>query len=220
MPDTPPDLSEIARQLRQPTGELGREVARRMNESNRVQNREAERLLELGTAHKLLELGMGNGGLVTGLLERWPELTYYGVDFSTDMVEEASQLNAPAVQAGKAHFVYGTTTVIPYNDQLFDRILTVNTLYFWPDPAEGLQELYRMLEPGGLLVLAIRSEESMRHFAFVNEIFTLYNRDSLQALFADSPFHQVEIHSFHEEMRISASGQVGPAESLIAVARR
>ena len=215
-----PDMNAIARQLRQPTGELGREVARRMNESNRVQNREAERLLNLAGAIDLLEIGMGNGGLVAGMLERQPWLRYMGVDFSADMVREASELNADLVRSAQARFQIGEASALPIKDSTFDRVLTVNTLYFWPDPDVGLREIYRVLAPGGRLVVAVRSPESMQHFAFVNDIFTLYGREKLEALFGSSPFGSVHIHALFEEQRTSASGQTGPAESLFAVAQK
>ena len=220
-PDSPgPDMAAISRQLRQPTGDLGRQVAQRMNAGNLAQNQAALQYAELAHANHLLEVGMGNGGLVAGLLSAYPDLQYTGADFSADMVSEASIINVDLVAAARARFVMADIAALPFADASFDRILTVNTIYFWPAPATALQELARVLAPGGLLVIALRTAESMRHFGFAQDVFTLYERPTLDALLDGSPFAGATIHLFAEAMRTSAAGITGPAESYIIVAKK
>ena len=54
---------------------------------------------------------------------------------------------------------------MPYADGTFDKVCTVNTLYFWPSPLENVREMRRVMKPGGRLVVAFRSRESLQRAA-------------------------------------------------------
>jgi ubiquinone/menaquinone biosynthesis C-methylase UbiE len=49
---------------------------------------------------------------------------------------------------------------LPYADRSFDKVLSVDTLYFWPDLLRPLAEMRRVLACGGRLVVAYRSDAS------------------------------------------------------------
>jgi ubiquinone/menaquinone biosynthesis C-methylase UbiE len=74
------------------------------------------------------------------------------------MVRVASRRNAAAIQAGRVVLSQGNITALPFEDQFFDKIMTIHTLYFWPEPHEpsqALSELCRVLKPGGRLVITL-----------------------------------------------------------------
>lgn len=53
------------------------------------------------------------------------------------------------------------TPALPYDDEAFDQVIAVETFYFWPDPVANLQEVRRVVKPGGLVALAMEgSKES------------------------------------------------------------
>lgn len=211
-----PDPATLAAQLRQPHGELGLNVGRAMNKSNLALNEEGLRLLAVpDTPFALLELGMGNGGLVPDWLARYPGLSYTGVDFSPLMVEQALAINAEAVTAGWARFLLGEAHALPVESAAFDAVFTANTIYFWPDPQAVLREFCRVLKPGGVLLMALRSEETMKALPFTEHGFTRYSRARLEALMAASPFGTSPIHTFHEDMRTDAAGNTYPSYNFL-----
>jgi SAM-dependent methyltransferase len=214
-----PDAKTIAAQLRQPHGKMGVDVGLAMNKSNLALNEEGLRLLAIapGPRH-LVEVGQGNGGFVSGWLARYPELTYSGVDFSELMVEQAIELNGEAIIGGRATFHLGEAHDLPLRDGGADYVFTANTLYFWPDPAAVLVEFYRVLKPGGVLLMALRSEETMQALPFTAFGFTRYNLAKLETLVAASPFGPSPIHHFHEDMRTDAAGNTYPADSFLVCA--
>jgi ubiquinone/menaquinone biosynthesis C-methylase UbiE len=70
------------------------------------------------------------------------------------MVAQARRRNAQAVQQGRVAVHPGSATSLPFTDARFDRALAVNSLHHWPDAAQSLRELRRVLKPGGVLVIA------------------------------------------------------------------
>ncbi|MEJ1928783.1 class I SAM-dependent methyltransferase [Nostoc sp. NIES-2111] len=187
-----------------------------MNKSNLALNEEGLRLLAVpDTPFALLELGMGNGGLVPDWLARYPGLSYTGVDFSPLMVEQALAINAEAVTAGWARFLLGEAHALPVESAAFDAVFTANTIYFWPDPQAVLREFCRVLKPGGVLLMALRSEETMKALPFTEHGFTRYSRARLEALMAASPFGTSPIHTFHEDMRTDAAGNTYPSYNFL-----
>ena len=48
---------------------------------------------------------------------------------------------------------------LPYGDATFDRVLTVHTIYFWPDPVAAFREVRRVIRPGGRFVLVFHEPD-------------------------------------------------------------
>lgn len=181
-------LQQIASQLRQPQGQGGIEVGRMMNANNEFINRRAIRQLAVQAGDRILELGPGNGYFARDIVGVDASVRYVGCDLSLVMVEQANQINADLVQADQARFVERTSSRLPFDDASFDKLLTVNTLYFWEDPAAELAEIRRVLVPGGLLVIGIRPRWVMEQMAFVTYGFTLYEPEQAGSLLTSNGF--------------------------------
>jgi SAM-dependent methyltransferase len=70
----------------------------------------------------------------------------------------------------------------------FDKIFTINTLYFWESPDAYLNELHRILKPGGKLLITYAEEESMDKLPFTSYGFTKYSPDKFEKLIKNSKF--------------------------------
>jgi SAM-dependent methyltransferase len=147
---------DVTGQGHQPRGAAGRVAgwvfAHRP--SNRQRNRWAVSLLGVRPADRVLEVGFGPGVAVAALV-RAGAGHVYGVDHSAVMVRQASRRNAAAIRAGRVTLINAPADQLPAAlDGPFDAILAVNSLGFWPAPAERLAELRRRLAPGGRIALA------------------------------------------------------------------
>ena len=122
--------------------------------SNRERNRRVVSLLGVRAADRVLEIGFGPGVAVAELV-RAGAGRVYGLDHSEVMLGQASRRNAAAVRAGRVIVIQAPVDRLPDAVQgPFDAILAVNSLGFWPAPAERLAELRRRLAPGGRIALA------------------------------------------------------------------
>jgi SAM-dependent methyltransferase len=121
--------------------------------SNRQRNRWAVSLLDVRPASQALEIGFGPG-LAIAQLVRAGAGHVYGVDHSAVMFRQASRRNAAAIRAGRVTLINASADRLPAAlDGPFDAILAVNSLGFWPAPAERLADLRSRLAPGGRIAI-------------------------------------------------------------------
>ena len=181
----------ISRQLSHPSGAGGRVIATLMNRGNRGLNQRAIDLLRVEPSSRVLDLGFGGGVTLPMLLERAARVT--GIDRAQDMVDAARSRHASAVGDGRLELLAGDVLQLPLADDAVDRVLTVNTVYFWRDLAPALGEVRRVLAPGGRLVIGIRDGSVMEQ---VNkEIFTVRAPSEIAEALTGAGFDDVEIVS-------------------------
>jgi arsenite methyltransferase len=149
----------IARQLSHPRGMFGRFIAALMNWHNANMNSFAVRQLALDSRDRVLEIGFGGGVTLQPLLKCAAYVA--GIDRSRDMVEHAKRRYFDAVQAGRAEFREGNVESMPFASGSFDKVCTVNTIYFWPSLEAAFREILRVLAPGGRLVVGFLPKERM-----------------------------------------------------------
>jgi len=121
--------------------------------SNRQRNRWVVSLLDVRPTDRVLEIGFGPGVAIAELA-RAGAGHVYGIDHSDVMLRQASKRNAAAIRAGRVTLVNASVDQLPAAlDGSFDAVLAVNSLGFWPAPAERLAELRRRLAPGGRIAI-------------------------------------------------------------------
>jgi len=94
----------------------------------------------------VLDVGCGAGWLDRLISERLPEGRVVGVDVSDEMIRRARKNH---VHLENAMFVIGSAGEIPWDANFFDKVISVESAYYWPDPLQGLNEIFRVLREGG-----------------------------------------------------------------------
>ncbi len=167
--------NELGRQLMKPTGEIGLVVAENMNATNNKIYDFVLSQMSIKDHDKVLEIGFGNGKLMSKFFEINPNITFFGIDFSETMCVEAMKLNKTLADENKLHISCEDSLSLSFADNVFDTIVTINTIYFWDDLNAQLTELNRVLRNGGQLVIGYRPEKSMCNLPFTKEVFKHYD---------------------------------------------
>src|SRR5690606_19647135 len=81
-----------------------------------------------------------------------------------------------------------SSDLLPFRDAAFDKVFTVNTLYFWEEPELQLSEIRRVLRPTGIFCLAIASKAFMETLPFSRYGFRLYSPEEASQLLANNGF--------------------------------
>ncbi len=102
--------------------------------------------MSLEPTDNVLDVGCGSGWLSRRIAEKVPQGRVVGMDVSDQMVRVARRTS------GEHHnvlYVTGEVGEIPWETNFFTQAISVESAYYWPDPAAGLQEIFRVLRPGG-----------------------------------------------------------------------
>ncbi|AZB02101.1 class I SAM-dependent methyltransferase [Chryseobacterium joostei] len=193
------ELKILAQNLANPQGEKGIEIGEMMNATNIGMTLESIRTLLIEDNQHILEIGHGNAGHLKSLLSLAQDLKYTGVDISETMHNEAKKLNKEFQT--QADFVLYEGKKLPFEDQTFDKIFTVNTVYFWENPVEFLNEIYRILKDNGTFVLTFGQRDFMEKLPFTAYDFTLYNNDEMEELVSQSHFKRMKTSEKEEEIK-------------------
>jgi SAM-dependent methyltransferase len=143
-------------QFRRPHG-LGGQLAGLMmalRSSNRRRNHWVVSLLDVQPTDRVLEIGFGPGIAIGDLSRLAVHGRVVGIDHSEVLVRQARRRNAAAVRAGRVDLRLGSVAELPDLGGPMDKILAVNSMGFWPDPAASLSELRARLRPGGTIAIA------------------------------------------------------------------
>lgn len=181
----------IARQLSRPTGLIGRMIGRLMNRHNAKMNAFALEKLELEPTDRVLEIGFGGGVQLPSLIAGAAFVG--GVDLSRDAARWANARYSAAVKQGRAAFREGSVEAIPFETASFDKVCTVNTVYFWPSLDAGFAEIHRVLVPGGRVVVGFLPKEWMDAMGHPPDIFTTRAPDEVVDALTRSGFKSVRI---------------------------
>ncbi len=200
---TEEELRELEKQLSCPIGEFGIEVGKNMNESNFGMTINSIDFLELKNKNSVLELGHGNCGHLGELLSSVEGIKYFGLEISETMLNEAKTVNADK----EARFEIYDGETIPYSDSFFDRIFSVNTIYFWTNPKGLISEIERALKPNGLCVLTYVNKGFAAKMPFVGDRFTLYDKTDIVKLLEASHLEVVEVKEITNQIK-SKTGEL------------
>jgi SAM-dependent methyltransferase len=149
-----PEPKELAAHLRKPDGETGKRVGEFMHKGNANFYQQLPALLAWKLDAKVLEIGMGSGLHVQQLKSNFPHGEYFGLDYSPTMVKESS-INNP-----NTTFYCADAADLPFDNHL-DVVISINTVYFLPEPLKVFQAIYNSLKIGGVFCLGKRTLEDL-----------------------------------------------------------
>ncbi|MDR2855106.1 MAG: class I SAM-dependent methyltransferase [Methanomicrobiales archaeon] len=152
--------SYIAKQCKAPNGVGGRVVSAIMSKQNQPMYEETKRFLSLSSADHVLDIGCGNGYVLAGLAKQY-SCVCTGIDISKSILKTAEHRNKKLIKEGKISFSCQNAHSMAFLDDTFDKVYTINTVYFWESLKGVMVEIRRVLKPSGFFMNTFYSNETL-----------------------------------------------------------
>src|SRR5450432_3149598 len=141
--------STLLKQCSKPNGWLGRLNLLSMNRLHSKVTEWGLKHISIQSHDTILDVGCGGGMTIAGLAAIATEGKTYGVDYSEESVAVARRENQQSIEACRVEVRQAPVSHLPFPDRMFDLVTAVETHYYWPDLNADMQEILRVLKPGG-----------------------------------------------------------------------
>ena len=192
---------------RKPVGFGGKLMVTMMNVGHSAVARWGMQFLPLAPDARVLDCGCGGGANIRTLLKKCPQGIVKGVDYSAVSAETARKLNQRAIADNRCAIWQGSVERIIFAKDWFDAVTAFETVYFWPDLPQCFREVYRVLKPGGTLLICNESNgDSDKDERWTKLIggMTIYKDAELKAYLEQAGFYEVQIHKKKSWLCITA----------------
>jgi ubiquinone/menaquinone biosynthesis C-methylase UbiE len=186
-------------------------------------NRHHSKLTDWGLTHvsirnndTILDIGCGGGRTISKLAAIASAGKVHGIDYSEESVVAARRTNARWIDIGLVGIEHGAVSELPFADNTFDLVTAVETHLFWPDLAEDMCEVLRVVKPGGELLIIAEIYKGGKHIeGFRKAILekhiaarmNLLTPEEHRELFTNTGFSDVQIFAKHDKGWICAKGR-------------
>ncbi|MGB8260875.1 MAG: class I SAM-dependent methyltransferase [Terracidiphilus sp.] len=191
----------------------------RLTKSEGIERQQWEIALEIAShvyRGRLLDVGCGPGGLLRELRRLCPDLELHGLDISAAMVERARSNLAGLNVAVRV----GEVRSSGYETEFFDAVTSTGSFYLWDEPVACLDEIFRILRPGGHAWLYESCSDCDREAVRRAVQANLRGEGLLRRILAPRFFHKQlgMTYSFAEMEQIAAHSRFAPTVSLSRIA--
>jgi ubiquinone/menaquinone biosynthesis C-methylase UbiE len=166
-----------------------------LNWANAPMNRLALSCLRPSAQDHLLEIGFGGGNRIKQLSHKGLPDQFTGLDLSSEAMRLCQKHYNPLIRQGRVNLHAANAATLPFGPGQFNKICSINALYFWPRPVDVLTECRRVLSPNGTLYLCYNTKDLLDMYGFSRIGLRGYSVDQIETLFSECGFNNIQTTS-------------------------
>ena len=122
---------------------------------------------QTNSGDRILEIGCGQAPLLDTLTH--PQSQYIGLDIAEKLLAGAQSIaqaedSEQESSYNQCHWIQADMTSLPFSDQSFDVVMSSMALHWTPNARGTLEQIWRVLKPGGYLAIALPVQPSLQEF--------------------------------------------------------
>ena len=176
----------VGRNFGNPNGFGGKITTKIMNIINQKQYNAVLNNIHLKQDNIILDIGFGNGYLIKKLFEQNISIKIYGIEISNDMINKTTIKNKQNIENGKLKLSLENINKTSFEENTFDKIYTVNTIYFWNELDKSFSEIKRILKPDGMFINVIYTKEYLNKIIYTKYGFNKYGVEEIEKITKDN----------------------------------
>lgn len=150
----------------------------------------------------ILDVGCGGGANVARMLKRVPKGKVIGLDYSELSLEMAKDFNYRDFVDKRCLFMGGNAMQMPLAKEMYNIVTAFETIYYWLSLELGFADIYRLLKPGGTIVIGNEldgKQEIDRKIERATNYMRIYSIEDIEAHLKQAGF--TNIKSRYDEER-------------------
>ena len=185
-------------QVRKPTKWVGRFFLGIMNASHSNLTDWGLKHVRIEKGFAILDVGCGGGRTIQKLAGLATEGMIWGVDYAQGSVAASRRKNAQLIRTGRVEIKQASVSQLPFPENNFDLVTAVETQYYWPDLVKDMQEVLRVLKPGGTLIVIAENHKEGKHNKLQRPVMGLLRTmnlgvDDQQELFSTAGYANIQM---------------------------
>jgi ubiquinone/menaquinone biosynthesis C-methylase UbiE len=210
---------KVIAQCRKPSGFFGRFILWDMNWHHSKLTDWGLNHVSIAKTDTILDVGCGGGRTIRKLAVAASAGKVFGIDYSEQSVAAARRMNARWIDApgiGRVEIQHGSVSKLPFANDRFDLVTAIETHLFWPDLPKDCREVFRVLKPGGELLIVAEIYKGRKHLEGVRKKMfekhlaanvNLLTPEEHRELFNNAGFSNVQIFEELDKGWICAVGK-------------
>ena len=154
--------------------------------------------------HNILDIGAGLGQGTAFFSEHYKPKIIVGLDISPDQIARAKKIHMSSISSGKLRFTIGEAESMPFTEDSFDRVVSVEAAQHFVSMSAFSKEAYRVLKPGGKLVITSFFPKNKEGIEALNAIVPDYHIHGSQNTIEEV---YKELSNYMENVKISSIGE-------------
>ena len=175
-------IKYIGNNFGNPCGFGGKISVKIMNLINQRQYKAVLENIKLEPDNIVLDIGFGNGYLIEKLFKKNIPVKIYGIEISNDMFNFVSAKNRRLIENGRLKLFLEDIAGTSFAENTFDKIYTVNTMYFWHDLDKSFSEIKRILKPDGIFLNAVYTKKYLDKIIYTKYGFNKYGVEEIEKI--------------------------------------